>query len=326
MQQLLGNKRLLSQLRAAADENRLAHAYLLVGGEGSGKKTLASLMSYMILCQRGGCGSCTVCEKLEKNIHPDVIHVQGVTKSGAYSVDQIRELRKDALIYPNEAAKKVYILHHVEKMTPQAQDAFLKILDVPPEFVVFLLLCSDESKLLTTILSRVIRLAMEVPPTQESLVWLRSQCEAEEDVLQTALGISGGNPGKAKALLQAGVIQDYISDCEYFCTTLITGTAYDLCVFCHKLAEDRAAFAEFMGILGMYLRDILVYRITKGASQLIFAHSVQQNAACYSRMVTQNIPAVIDGLQQLAAGAGGALNMLLLEMRLVTLTRSKLIR
>ena len=194
MQQLLGNERLLKELNTAVKENRIAHAYLLCGGEGSGKKTLADMMCRMFLCSDGGCGRCAVCAKLEKNIHPDVVHITGATKSGNYSVDQIRSLRREALVYPNEAGKKIYILHQAEKLTPNAQDAFLKILEEPPEFVVFLLLCSDESKLLATIHSRVIRLAMETPDSEESLNWLIGKTGEEASLCTVALGISGGNP------------------------------------------------------------------------------------------------------------------------------------
>ncbi|MBQ6947027.1 MAG: ATP-binding protein, partial [Clostridia bacterium] len=86
MAQLLGNRRLLEQLNTAVAENRVAHAYLLCGGPGSGKKTLADIMCRKILCSAGGCGRCAVCEKLEKRVHPDVTYLTGATKIGNYTV------------------------------------------------------------------------------------------------------------------------------------------------------------------------------------------------------------------------------------------------
>ena len=108
---MLGNERIISQLKTAALENRIAHAYLLSGAVGSGKKTLARIMSQMFLCAEGGCGECSDCKKLELGVHPDLVELHGEKSQGAYSIDQIRALRKDALIYPNEARKKIYILN-----------------------------------------------------------------------------------------------------------------------------------------------------------------------------------------------------------------------
>lgn len=326
MQQLLGNKRLLEQLQAAVKENRIAHAYLLFGGAGSGKKTLAGIMCRMFLCDAGGCGQCAVCHKLEKNIHPDVIRVSGATKSGNYSVDQIRALRREAMVYPNEGRKKIYILQEAEKLSPAAQDAFLKILEEPPEFVVFLLLCSDESKLLATIHSRVIRLAMETPDEQESLNWLLSKTGEDPKLSQTALSISGGNPGRALELLQSGSLREQVAECERFCCLLTDGSAYDLAAFSHKLAADKPRFAAFVQMLCLYLRDVLVYRSTRSAEQLIFRESITQNQKSLAALNLRNIPEVIEQLQQLSVMATQPFSILLIETRLVTLTLEKLVR
>lgn len=326
MQQLLGNRRLLAQLRAAATENRIAHAYLLCGGEGSGKKTLAGIMSHLFLCPTGGCGSCAVCDKIQKGVHPDVITLTGATKSGAYTVDQIRRLRREALTYPNEGKKKVYILQQAEKLTPNAQDAFLKILEEPPEFVVFILLCSDESKLLSTIHSRVIRLAMEIPEREESAKWLLEQSGEDPALIRTALSISGGNPGQALALLSDGQLQMRMEQCQRFCSLLTDAPVYDLAAFCHQLAADKAQFAAFIRLLCMYLRDVLVYRTTHSSAQLMFGESITLNHKCVTALSLRNLPGVIVELQQLAEMVTQPFSILLLETRLVTLCVEKLVR
>ncbi len=326
MRQLLGNQRLLAQLSAAVQENRLAHAYLLCGGQGSGKKTLAEIFAHMILCSDGGCGKCTVCGKIEQNIHPDVIWVSGVNKNGAYSVDQIRALRREAMVYPNEGNKKIYILKEAEKLTQDAQDAFLKILEEPPHFVVFLLLCSDDSKLRATILSRVVRLPMETPSTKESLAWLKAQAEGTEELLRTALAVSGGNPGQALELISRGTLQQHAEQCEQFCTILTEGAAYQLSAFCHKLAADKAQFAAFLRMLCLYLRDILIYKSVGSEEHLIFGDRVVRHRQAYMRLHTRNLPDVIEQIEDLAACATRPISMLLIEMRLVTTVLERLIR
>lgn len=322
---MLGNERLILQLKTAAFEQRFAHAYLLVGAVGSGKKTLAGIMSRMFLCVEGGCGNCPTCRKLDLQVHPDLIEVHGVNKNGAYSVDQIRQLRKDALVYPNEAKKKIYILHEVEKMRQEAQDAFLKILEEPPAFVVFILLCNDESQMLSTVLSRVIRLAPELPEDSVTHEWLKNETGAEQELVRTALGVACGNPGQALSLLREGTLDRRLEMCEKFCKTLLIGTPYELSAMSHAFAADKAEFSAFLKMLALYLRDILVYKTTRSATELIFGQSIATNGQLYARMRTQGIPKTIEELGRLAKFATQPISILLIEMRLVTLVKEELI-
>jgi len=322
---LLGNERLISQLKTAVAEERIAHAYLLVGAVGSGKKTLAGIMSRMFLCRTGGCGTCSDCNKLELGVHPDLVELHGEKSQGAYSIDQIRKLRKDALIYPNEAGKKVYILHEADKIRGEAQDAFLKILEEPPAFVVFILLCNDESKMLATVLSRVVRLAPELPDPAVTMAWLREQTGEGDALLQTAIGVAGGNPGQALSLISEGTLSKRLDLCEKFCKTLLVGTPYDLSAMSHALASDKAEFAAFLRMFSLYLRDILVYKTTRGTGDLIFGESITANGQSYARIRTQGIPKTIEEIGRLATFATQPISILLIEMRLVTLVKEELI-
>ncbi len=324
MQKLLGNDKLLSQLQSAARENRLAHAYLLCGQRGRGKKTLANILSQMILCEQNGCDTCRTCQKLQKGIHPDLIHIHGVTKTGSYSVDQIRQLRQDAMVYPNEAAKKVYILHDAEKMSPAAQDAFLKILEEPPQFVVFILVCNEENKLLSTILSRVIRLAPVLPEQQEVLPWLQQQSGADVTLAKTALDVAAGNPGRALELLQDNEMENKIKQCEQFCTMLLTRPHYELAAMSHKLAADKNDFMTFLSMLILYFRDILMYK-TVGERALIFGDSIRNISPYLARFTTQGVVNTICELQRLCTYTQQPISALLLEMRLVTLLKEELL-
>jgi len=324
MQQLLGNEHLISQFRSTVLEGKAAHAYLLCGAAGSGKKTLAGIMAQMLMCDAAGCDECIACQKIEKNIHPDLIRLRGANKNGTYSVDQIREIRKDALIYPNEGRKKIYILENAETMTPAAQDAFLKILEEPPVFVVFILLCNDESKMLSTILSRVIRLAPRLPALEESARWIGSQVQISEQMIRTALGVTMGNPGQALSLLQSGKLEQRIQLCERFTKVMLTGTSYELAVISHGAAADRTEFSEFLKTLSLYFRDILVYKTTADIDALIFSESISVVSGYFPRIRTEGIGTVIESLLQLAAQAVQAINITLLEMRLVTLVKEEL--
>ncbi len=149
-----GNERAKEYLSSSFARNSLPHALLIVGEKGIGKKTLAGIISKALVCTGNDvpCSSCNSCYKADNNIHPDIVWLG--SDEDSVKVDDIRNLKHDAFIRPNDSERKVYILDHAESLTPQAQNAFLKILEEPPHFTFFILLCNNLSDLLPTIVSR----------------------------------------------------------------------------------------------------------------------------------------------------------------------------
>ena len=170
---LAGNAALKQQLSAQEKGRGLSHAYLISGPAGSGKKTLARLLSAAMVCTGDGekpCGSCAACKKVFGNIHPDVIQVGSDGKD--ISVGQAREARSDAYIRPNEGRRKVYIIDPADAMNPAAQNALLKVLEEGPSYAAFLLLAERPGLLLDTVRSRCELLALppEAPRSDPELV------------------------------------------------------------------------------------------------------------------------------------------------------------
>lgn len=119
---------------------------------------LAHIIANALVCTGVNCpcGECAACRKAMGNNHPDIYETDGKTKkSDAFTVDSVREIRTNAFIVPNEANAKVYILKNGQNMNEQAQNALLKILEEPPQYVYFIILTSHKSKMLETVLSRV---------------------------------------------------------------------------------------------------------------------------------------------------------------------------
>ena len=109
---------------------------------------------------------CPACVKAKAGSHPDIIVESGGTAARSFHVDAVRRVRSDAYIKPNEAARKVYCLFEAQTMSEQAQNALLKILEEPPEGILFILTCPSASALLPTIRSRSLILTLE--PREQS--------------------------------------------------------------------------------------------------------------------------------------------------------------
>lgn len=148
---------LQSLLSAAVEAGRLPHTVILEGGSENDRLGLARLLARVHVCsgESTPCGICSNCIKAQKGVHPDIFEAAATEgNKDALKVDAVREIRSNAFVYPNEAARRVFILHNMNFANEQAQNALLKILEEPPEYVRFVLTAPVSSALLGTILSR----------------------------------------------------------------------------------------------------------------------------------------------------------------------------
>ena len=203
---LLGNERLKENLAFSVSRGRISHFYLISGPTGSGKHTLAKLLSAAILCQgeHKPCLSCNACRKVMGNNHPDCITVDD-PEHKTVAVEIVRNARADMYVMPNESDRKIYIFP--QELRVEGQNALLKILEEPPEYGVFILLSDNPEKLLPTVRSRCTELSLLALPEATLRQALRKEFpEADEESLSAAIHRSGGYLGQAKALLSEGAV------------------------------------------------------------------------------------------------------------------------
>ena len=170
---LAGNGPLKRQLEQETARRGLSHAYILSGPRGSGRSTLAGLLSAALVCTGGGevpCLRCSACRKAMGGIHPDILRVGEPGKD--LTVAQIRAMRSDAYIRPNEAPRKVYFLPDAQTMNAAAQNAMLKLLEEGPAYAAFLLRTDNAAALLPTVRSRCQVLALSPVSQGEAEAWL----------------------------------------------------------------------------------------------------------------------------------------------------------
>ncbi len=142
----------------------LSHGYLISGGGEESRAAFARRLAAAYLCdgQTVPCGGCRHCRKVAGGTHPDVSLIAPLEGKREISVDQIRALRSDAYIRPNEGRRKVYVISPADSMNPFAQNALLKVLEEGPAYAAFLLLADQPGLLLDTVRSRCE--ALVLPP------------------------------------------------------------------------------------------------------------------------------------------------------------------
>ena len=160
MKSVVGNDALCERLCRDVLSNKLSHAYIIEGADGTGKHLIAYQTAAALACTRKSvqdgnipCGECPECRKILGGKSPDVIVVNSDGKA-TIGVDTVRFIREDCITLPNDLDFKLYIIEDADKMTDQAQNALLLTLEEPPSFVRFMLLCENATSLLETVRSR----------------------------------------------------------------------------------------------------------------------------------------------------------------------------
>ncbi len=148
--------------------NPLSHAYLITGGGGDSRAAFAGRLAAAYLCEGDTppCGRCRACRKVGKGSHPDLSRTAPPPDKTEITVEQIRSLRADAYVRPNEGRRKVYVIDPADAMNPAAQNALLKVLEEGPAYAAFLLVSDRPGKLLDTVRSRCELLSL---PREEAL-------------------------------------------------------------------------------------------------------------------------------------------------------------
>ena len=249
---------LISQLRA----NKLPHAIIIQGEKGLGKKTLAKLIAAGLLCgaEDNPCGRCTVCKNVLKNNHPDVLYYKK-DKASVFSVELLRKIRALAFVLPNQSDYKIFILDEADYMNESAQNAFLKILEEPPSYAVFIMLCEHKNNMLDTILSRSTVFTLEPVSNDEAVAYLSAHMPETdiEDIRKTA-EYTGGNIGKIidnlsnEDMLLANETAENIAD------ALLAERSFDLLKAMAPFDKDRKLFKNTLLPLRTIIRNALVLR------------------------------------------------------------------
>lgn len=195
-----------------AGRTQHAHAYLLHGPVGIGKRALAERLVASLLCRSPleleACGQCKACHLLAAGTHPDYCVLEPEEQDKAIKVDQVRELVGFVVQTAQLGGRKVVLVEPAEAMNLNAANALLKSLEEPSGDTVLLLVSHQPSRLLPTVKSRCLQQACPLPSEADSLAWLaRALPDSDPETLAELLALAAGSPLAAVRLQAQGVRQ-----------------------------------------------------------------------------------------------------------------------
>ena len=206
--EVIGQDPIVTTLRHAVSGDRLAHAYLFVGPRGTGKTSTARILAKAINCTNLGsdgepCDSCAACVSIRDGRALDVIEIDAASHG---NVEDARDLVMRALTAPSELRRRVYIIDEVHMLSPHAFNALLKLIEEPPDHVVFILATTDTHKVPATIISRTQRhdfrrLAEGTILGKLSRICAAEGAEADDDALALVARLADGAMRDGESIL-----------------------------------------------------------------------------------------------------------------------------
>lgn len=244
----IGNNEIKETLSACVSSGRFPHAFIIEGETGSGRHTLARILAAAAVCEgeNAPCGDCRVCDLCLRDGHSDVLTYS--PDGATFKIDTVREIRDNAYVMPIEARRKVNILLDCDKMNEPAQNAFLKVLEEPPEFMIFILICQNAQSLLTTVRSRCVTLTVQNPELDEAGDYIKLKTGKDESDIFEALENSHGNIGKALDILNGNAAETVAAAKEFFEAFKERDRLAALKTV-YKFEKDRLGFTAFLGEL-----------------------------------------------------------------------------
>ena len=157
---MVGQSAVTQTLKTQLNKDQLSHAYLFTGSRGTGKTSCAKILAKAVNCLQpidgNPCNCCEACKAIDSGSCMDVLEIDAASNNG---VDNVRDLRDDAIYSPSQVKKRVYIIDEVHMLSISAFNALLKIIEEPPEHLLFILATTELHKVPATILSRCQRFA-----------------------------------------------------------------------------------------------------------------------------------------------------------------------
>ncbi len=322
---IIGQEAMKDYFKNAILLNKVSHAYIINGERSSGKEFIAHIFAMALQCENRNedmepCHECHSCKQALNNNQPDIIKIMH-EKPNTIGVDDIRtQINNDIGIKPYSSPKKIYIINDGEKMTQQAQNALLKTLEEPPEYAIILILTTNVNDLLPTILSRCT--VIDRKPVADKLVkkYLIDTFQIPDYKADVCVAFARGNIGKARILAtneefdnikeEAITLLKYIDEMEI----------NEVVAAIKKIAEYKLNINDYLDIISIWYRDVLLFKATNDVNHLIFKQEIQYIRRVADKTSYEGLEAIIEALEKAKSRLNANVNFdLTLEMMLLTI-------
>lgn len=273
--QVVGHSLICQKLCQAVRTDRVVSAYLFSGSRGIGKKTVASAFTGALLCQSphegAPCGVCSSCRLLASGNHPDFIVTRAPADKKNIGIDLIRDqVIKEAYVRPFHSGRKVFLIENSELLTPEAQNALLKILEEPPVYAVFLLLSSASDQLLPPVLSRCLKLQfLPLPNALCHSYFSALSGDAERKELATAF--SQGIIGKGLLMLTDDAYHKLYQETIQVLSA-VTEKASGLAGVQQFFQQNKERIYDIIDFMLVFLRDCMRVTLSKNPKLICADH------------------------------------------------------
>lgn len=249
----LGRESIVRLFENSIANGRLAQAYIISGEKGMGKKTLARYTASLILCDsHTACGECPSCKSVQKGSHPDLITLRRDEDRATLRIENVRDIKGEVYTRAVMSDYKVIVAEELHLATSQAQNAMLKMIEEPPERVVFIMLTDTMSPILPTIASRSVTVELSALPYD---VLGKISPEADYEI-----SMCGGNPGRLLKLVgddDYREMRDKVADAFFSALSPEPYAPYESAAALDKLKADKD---EVFSIILSLARDIYMHK------------------------------------------------------------------
>ena len=208
--QVVGQEHVTTALTNAINSGKVPHAYLFSGPRGVGKTSTARILSKLLNCIHSPniCGECAACKEITLGQSLDVREIDGASNRG---IEQIREIRDNAIYTPLSLKYKIFIIDEVHMLTKEASNALLKILEEPPSHVIFMLATTESNKVLPTIRSRcqhylLKRISLEILMERLAFILDNEGYTYEREALEEIANAGDGSMRDAQTILDQVIL------------------------------------------------------------------------------------------------------------------------
>lgn len=297
--QVIGHKSIKDHLQMAIENSRVSQAYIFSGEDGCGKKLLADIFAKTLLCEEGKstpCNKCKSCLQMEGGNQPDLKYV--THEKATIGVDDIRiQLNNDILIKPFASKYKIYIIDEAEKMTEAAQNALLKTIEEPPQYAVILLLTTNTTKLLPTILSRCVTVPFKAVANGEIKKYLMERYTIPDYLAEISAGFCQGNVGRA---IKYATSESFIESKDailHMLKKIDDMELYEIMESIKQFSANKLEVEDYIDLMILWYRDVLLFKVTKDPNLLLYKNeyrAISRQAARHNYEGIENIIQAMD--------------------------------